>query len=87
VRKAELLDQLRLPLMATPMSIASTPDLVAACCRAGVLGCFPTHNAWKDAGLTHWLELIGSSRQRHADITVSGRPVRGQHQCVARETR
>src|SRR5690625_963250 len=57
--------------MAAPMSIASTPDLVAARCRAGVLGCFPTHNAWKDAGLTHWLGLIGSSRQRHSDITGS----------------
>jgi len=67
VDKADLLRRLRLPLMAAPMSIASTPELVTACCRAGVIGCFPTHNAWKDAGLGPWLESIDSARQRHAD--------------------
>lgn len=69
--KAELLDQLGLPLMAAPMSIASTPELVAACCRAGVLGCFPTHNAWKADGLDLWLEQIDSLLHRHADNTGS----------------
>jgi len=69
--KAELLDRLRLPLMAAPMSIASTPELVTACCRAGVVGCFPTHNAWKDSGLDQWLERIDASLSDHADITGS----------------
>ncbi|CDO31291.1 NAD(P)H-dependent flavin oxidoreductase [Mycolicibacterium porcinum] len=69
--KAELLDRLRLPLMAAPMSIASTPELVTACCRAGVMGCFPTHNAWKDTGLGQWLEGIDSSLRHHADRTGS----------------
>jgi NAD(P)H-dependent flavin oxidoreductase YrpB (nitropropane dioxygenase family) len=35
VHKAEFLDRLRLPLMAAPISIASTPELVMACSRAG----------------------------------------------------
>lgn len=69
--KAELLDRLRLPLMAAPMSIASTPELVTACCRAGVMGCFPTHNAWKDTDLGQWLEGIDSSLRHHADHTGS----------------
>ncbi|WP_317155484.1 hypothetical protein [[Mycobacterium] appelbergii] len=42
--------------MAAPMSIASTPELVTACCRAGVIGCFPTHNAWKASSLEHGLD-------------------------------
>ncbi|PEG37903.1 2-nitropropane dioxygenase [Mycolicibacterium duvalii] len=57
--------------MAAPMSIASTPELVAACCRAGVVGCFPTHNAWKDSSLDQWLERIDASLADHADITGS----------------
>ena len=56
--RIDLLNRLRLPLMAAPMSIASTPELVEACCVAGVLGCFPTHNAWADGGLRTWLERI-----------------------------
>lgn len=65
----ELLGRLRLPLMAAPMSIASTPALVEACCMAGVVGCFPTHNAWKDSGLPAWLDQITTSLKRTSDTT------------------
>ncbi|OBK68589.1 2-nitropropane dioxygenase [Mycobacterium colombiense] len=44
--------------MAAPMSIASTPALVGAACRNGVVGCFPTHNAWRDAGLAGWIDRL-----------------------------
>lgn len=69
MRRAVLLDRLRLPLMAAPMSIASTPALVEACCRAGVVGCFPTHNAWRDDGLESWLTGISSALRGHPDAT------------------
>jgi len=41
-------DQLRpdltLPVIAAPMFMVSTADLVVACCTAGVIGAFPGHN-------------------------------------------
>lgn len=54
----QLLRSLRLPLMAAPMSIASTVQLVEAACRAGVMGCFPTHNAAHGGGLHTWLDHL-----------------------------
>ena len=40
-----LAGRLRLPVIQSPMFLASSPELVAACCRAGVLGSFPALNA------------------------------------------
>ena len=37
--------RLKLPVMAGPMFIASTPDLVIAQCRAGIIGALPALNA------------------------------------------
>ena len=57
----DLLSSLRLPLMAAPMSIASNVALVGAASRAGVMGCFPTHNAHRDAangGLRGWISRL-----------------------------
>lgn len=54
----ELLGALRIPLMAAPMSIASSIEVVSAACRAGVMGCFPTHNAARDGGPRSWIERL-----------------------------
>lgn len=40
-----LAHRLKVPAIQSPMFLASNPDLVAACCRAGVLGTFPALNA------------------------------------------
>lgn len=37
--------KLKLPVMAGPMFIASTPELVIAQCRAGIIGAMPALNA------------------------------------------
>ncbi len=42
---ARLKARLKLPVMAGPMFIASTPDLVIAQCRAGIIGAMPALNA------------------------------------------
>lgn len=52
-----LADRLRLPVVAAPMTGASGPELVAAACAAGVIGCLPTHNA-PAGGLEAWLASI-----------------------------
>ena len=42
---AILQDRLRLPIIAAPMFIISTPQLVMAQCKAGIVGSFPALNA------------------------------------------
>jgi nitronate monooxygenase len=54
----DLRTRLALPLIAAPMTGVSGPDLVAAACRNGVIGSFPTHNASTVAELDGWLDLI-----------------------------
>ena len=50
--------QLRLPLICSPMFLASGPELVLAQCKAGVVGTFPTLNARPEAALDDWLTRI-----------------------------
>ncbi|SLN18152.1 NAD(P)H-dependent flavin oxidoreductase [Oceanibacterium hippocampi] len=47
--------RLRLPLIAAPMFLVSGPELVIACCRAGVIGSFPTANCRTTDELDDWL--------------------------------
>lgn len=53
-----LVDRLTLPLIAAPMTGVSGPELVAAACRNGVIGSFPTHNAADVHELDAWLDRI-----------------------------
>ena len=58
---ANLLPQLRLPVLGSPMFIASGPDLVKAQCQAGIIGSFPTLNARPASMLTDWLDEISET--------------------------
>ncbi len=49
---------LRLPVIGAPMFIVSTPDLVLAQCKAGIVGAFPALNARPQSLLDEWLERI-----------------------------
>ncbi|MDO8778432.1 MAG: nitronate monooxygenase family protein [Burkholderiaceae bacterium] len=52
----KLLDgKLRLPVICSPMFIVSYPTLVAAQCKAGVVGSFPALNARENGDLERWL--------------------------------
>ena len=53
-----LRDNLRLPVIGSPMFIVSTPDLVLAQCKAGVVGSFPALNARPAEMLEQWLARI-----------------------------
>src|SRR5271155_5792921 len=50
--------RLRLPIIGAPMFIVSTPRLVLAQCRAGIVGSFPALNARPAAQLDDWLSEI-----------------------------
>lgn len=49
---------LRVPVIAAPMFLASGPDLVVACCNAGVVGTFPSLNQRTTEGFEAWLAEI-----------------------------
>jgi nitronate monooxygenase len=51
----DVLGQLRLPVVAAPMFLSSGPDLVVACCTAGVVGTFPAHNRRDAEGFEEWV--------------------------------
>lgn len=49
---------LSLPIVTAPMFLVSGPDLVVACCRAGILGSFPSLNIRSNAEFDEWLTRI-----------------------------
>ncbi|HZS79901.1 MAG TPA: nitronate monooxygenase family protein [Herbaspirillum sp.] len=53
-----ILQNLRLPVIAAPMFIASNPTLVAAQCKAGIVGSFPALNARPAEQLDVWLTQL-----------------------------
>lgn len=55
-----ILQNLRLPLIGSPLFIISNPDLVIAQCKAGIVGSFPALNARPDHVLHEWLDKIST---------------------------
>ena len=53
-----IFDKLRLPVIGSPLFIISTPELVIAQCKAGVVGSFPALNARPQTLLDEWLHQI-----------------------------
>jgi nitronate monooxygenase len=60
-------DRLALPVIGSPLFIASTPELVLAQCKAGVIGSFPALNARPAAQLDEWLTRIGDELAAHTE--------------------
>ncbi|MCB0218347.1 MAG: nitronate monooxygenase [Chrysiogenetes bacterium] len=61
----ELFNTLRLPAVGAPLFIISTPDLVIAQCKAGVVGSFPALNARPAEELEKWLIRINEELDAH----------------------
>jgi nitronate monooxygenase len=59
------LQNLPLPIIASPMFIISTPQLVIAQCKAGVVGSMPALNARPAAQLDDWLAEITETLAAH----------------------
>jgi nitronate monooxygenase len=72
---AVLKGHLRLPVIGAPMFIVSTPDLVLAQCKAGVVGSFPALNARPASQLDEWLaritEGLATYRRAHPAVPVA----------------
>ncbi|MCF6388692.1 nitronate monooxygenase family protein [Mycobacterium sp. MBM] len=71
----EILRDLTLPVVASPLFICSGPELVIAQCSAGVVGSFPALNARPAPALREWLELISTTLERrrhdHPELTTA----------------
>lgn len=55
---ASLANKLSIPVIGSPLFIISTPDLVLAQCKAGIIGAFPSLNARPLEQLDEWLTQI-----------------------------
>ncbi|NTV11304.1 MAG: nitronate monooxygenase, partial [Zoogloea sp.] len=71
---AHLKDRLALPVIAAPMFIVSSPELVIAQCLAGVVGSFPALNARGPQVLEEWLQRISAALEA-AQASDPGRKV------------
>ncbi|MBW8783101.1 MAG: nitronate monooxygenase [Novosphingobium sp.] len=60
-----LFRRLRLPVVASPMFIVSSPELVIAQCKAGIVGSFPVLNARPSSQLDEWLHRIAEELAAH----------------------
>jgi len=49
------------PVIASPMFLLSDPDLVVACCKAGVAGTLPSLNTRTSEDLSQWLDTIANA--------------------------
>ncbi|HEX7375302.1 MAG TPA: hypothetical protein VF277_10010, partial [Steroidobacteraceae bacterium] len=59
---AQLIRNLRVPVVAAPMFLLSGPEIVIAACRAGVIGAFPTTNARTLEELDAWMTTIAAAQ-------------------------
>ncbi|HEV8315150.1 MAG TPA: nitronate monooxygenase, partial [Burkholderiaceae bacterium] len=66
---------LRLPLIAAPLFIISTPRLVIAQCKAGIVGSMPALNARPPELLDEWLaeivEALAAHDRQHPDAPAA----------------
>ena len=60
-----LVDNLRLPVIASPLFIISHPALTLAQCKAGIVGAFPALNARPESQLDEWLAMITEELSAH----------------------
>ncbi|WP_454848068.1 NAD(P)H-dependent flavin oxidoreductase [Rhizobium binxianense] len=60
-----LTENLRLPVVGSPLFIISHPDLTLAQCKAGVIGAFPALNVRPESQLDEWLAMITEDLALH----------------------
>ena len=72
---ASLANQLSIPVIGSPLFIISTPDLVLAQCKAGVIGSFPSLNARPLEQLDEWLtqlnEELAAARRANPSAKIA----------------
>lgn len=65
--------RLTLPAVCAPMFLVSGPELVAAACKAGLIGALPRQNARSIEIFGGWLREIRADLDRHAELHPGAR--------------
>ena len=60
-----VLQNLRIPVIGSPLFIVSNPNLVIEQCKAGIVGSFPALNARPESMLDEWLDRITTELAEH----------------------
>ena len=68
-QKAHFIDALSLPVIAAPMFLISSPQLVISCCQAGIVGTFPALNQRTSEGFEAWLIEIKEALDQYEKET------------------
>lgn len=64
--------RLKIPVVAAPMFLVSNPALVIACCRAGIVGTFPSLNQRTVEGFEQWLDEITQALKQTPEAAPYG---------------
>ena len=63
----KILQNLRIPVIGSPLYIISGPDLVIEQCKAGIIGSFPALNARPQPVLDEWLDRITTELAEYSE--------------------
>lgn len=66
---SQIKDKLRLPVIGSPLFLASGPELVIEQCKAGIVGSFPALNARPEPVLHEWIRRIKDELQAFEEET------------------
>ncbi len=60
-----ILENLAVPVIAAPMFIVSSKEMVLAQCKAGIVGSFPALNARGEGEFERWLQFLSEELDKH----------------------
>lgn len=66
--------RVRVPVIAAPMFLVSSPELALACCSQGVIGSFPAHGTRTRDAFEEWLQQMESGIQTMKDQGLNPAP-------------
>ena len=61
----EIFNSLRIPVIASPLFIVSSKEMVLEQCKAGIVGSFPALNARGEGEFESWLKFLNEEIDRH----------------------
>ncbi len=78
------IENLRIPVIASPMFLVSGPEIVKACCRNGIVGTFPALNCRTTEEFENWIIEISKDLDDYALESDIPRPIYGVNLIVHR---
>ena len=70
----EILRNLSVPVIAAPMFIVSSKEMVLEQCKAGIVGSFPALNARGEGEFEKWLQFLTQELDKYCLLYTSPSP-------------